>query len=233
MSCVLLLLVTSGCVVPRLARLDHPPPNLVDPEVTVRWGVGDVIARAHPGGDANSGVRDYGPLKQQLEARLRSTLEGQAGLGHRAADADYEVSVELEIAESAGVSPWFGLGAGLETGVLVAGAAAGMAVGGPPGSLVGMLIATPVAIVAALAPPTTTELGEYEAKLIVRRRGGDVVASRHLRRSWRAELNGYHREQKLARESGPPMLELERALLDELRDALRGLPPSTPVARLD
>lgn len=223
---LLLALLCTGCVLPRVAKLEHPVPVLSDPEISARWRVGEVLARARSAGDASGQLRDYGPLKQQLEARLRTTLESQAALGHRTQDADFEVDLELEVAETSGLSPWFGLGLGLETGTLLAGAAGGLALGGPPGILVGMLVATPIAIAAALAPPTTTELGEYEAKLVVRRRGGDVVASRHVRRSWRAELNGYHHEQKLARESGPAVLELERALLEELRGALRELAPA-------
>lgn len=221
---LVLLAAASGCVLPRVAKLDLPPPHLDDPEVQVTWNVGEVRAHAVPRTDSNGSVRDYAPMKAQLEARLRETLEAQAGLGHRATQGEYEVSVELDVTEASGLSPWLGLGLGLEAGVLLAGAAGGMALGGPPGGLVGVLVATPLAVAAALAPPSTTDLGELEARLTVRRRGGEVLVSRHVRRSWRDELNGYHREQKLARDSGVAVLELERALLEELRSALKALP---------
>lgn len=227
---LLLLVAASGCVMPRVAKLDLPPPRLDDPEVHATWKVGEVLARAKPGVDTNGRLRDFAPLKDQLEARLRETLEGQAGLGHRGEQAEFEVSVELDVTEVSGLSPWLGLGLGLEAGVLLAGAVSGMAAGGPPGSLIGVLVATPVAVAVALAPPHTTELGELEARVTVRRRGGEVLVTRHVRRSWRGELNGYHREQKLARESGVAVLELERALLEELRSALKELPTAERVS---
>lgn len=90
---LLLLVAASGCVLPRVAKLDLPPPRLDDPEVHATWKVGEVLARAKPGVDTNGRLRDYAPLKDQLEARMRETLEGQAGLGHRAelAECGYKV----------------------------------------------------------------------------------------------------------------------------------------------
>jgi hypothetical protein len=100
-----------------------------------------------------------------------------------------------------------------------------MAVGGPPGSLLGLLIATPAAVAVALAPPAYTELGELEATVVLRRKSdGVAVATRHVRSDWRAELNGYHREDKLARESGGSVPELEQRLLETLREVLREAP---------
>ena len=102
-----------------------------------------------------------------------------------------------------------------------------MALGGPPASLLGLLIATPVAVAAALAPPSQTELGELEATLVLRRKSdGAAIASRHVRSNWRTELNGYAQEGKLASESGASIPALEQQLLETLRDVLRELPAS-------
>jgi hypothetical protein len=100
-----------------------------------------------------------------------------------------------------------------------------MAIAGPPGGLVGLVLATPVAIAAALIPPSYTELGELEATVVLRRKkDGEVVATRHVRSNWKAEMNGYGRDQKLARESGTSIPELEQRLLETLREVLREVP---------
>jgi hypothetical protein len=223
LALVLTMLASSGCVLSRSLVLPDSTPMLDAPEVTSRWGVTELFVRSRP----ENHQRDYQALEGQLETRLRRTLEAQTGLGHRKDDAPYGVEVVVDVAETAGLSPWMALGAGLESAVLLGGAGIGMAIGGPPASLLGLLVATPVAIVVALTPPSYAELGEFEATLVVRRKAdGVAVATRHVRSQWRAELNGYHREGKLARESGGAVPELEHGLLETLRDVLRSLPPS-------
>ena len=133
----------------------------------------------------------------------------------------------VDVAESSGLNGWMGLGAGLESVVLLGGAGIGMAIGGPPASLLGLLIATPVAVAAALVPPSQTELGDLEATLVVRRKSdGAAIASRHVRSNWRTEVNGYSQGGKLASESGASIPALEKQLLESLREVLRELPPS-------
>ncbi len=57
-----------------------------------------------------------------------------------------------------------------------------------------------------------------------------MVASRHVRDAWRAEMNGYRREQKLARESGTAVRDFEQVVLEQLRDVLLTLPPGQTAA---
>jgi hypothetical protein len=218
----LTLLVSAGCVSSRHLTIPDATPVLDAPEVTARWGVTELFVRSRPADTGGNGQRDYKELQTQLETRLRRTLEAQTRLGHRAEDADYGVEVQVDVHEASGVNGWLALGAGMETAVLLGGAGLGMAVGGPPASLLGLLVATPVALVVALAPPSHTELGEFEATVVLRRKAdGVVVATRRTRSSWRAEMNGYHQKEKLARESGGSVPELERKILETLREALK------------
>jgi hypothetical protein len=217
----LTMLASSGCVLSRSMVLPDATPVLDAPEVTARWGVTELYVRSRPAESGGNGQRDYQELRGQLETRLRRTLEAQTGLGHRRESAEYGVEVVVDVSETSGINGWLGLGASLESAVLLGGAGIGMAVGGPPASLLGMLIATPVAIVVALTPPSYTELGELEATVVLRRRAdGVVVATRHARSHWRTDMNGYHRKEKLARESGGSVPELEQQLLETLREVL-------------
>ena len=223
----LTMLASSGCVLSRSLVLPDATPVLDAPEISARWGVTELFVRTHAASTNGSenGQRDYTELKRQLETRLRRTLEAQTGLGHRKDDPAFGVEVVVEVAESAGLNAWLGLGAGMETAVLLGGAGVGMALGGPPGSLLGLLAATPVALLAAYAPPSHTMMGELEATVVVRRKSdGVAVATRHVRSNWRAELNGYHLERKLAQESGASVPELEQGMLAALREMLRELP---------
>ena len=223
--CLTMLVASSGCVLSRSLVLPDSTPVLDAPEVTARWGVTELYVRSGPPQTRGDNPRDYQALKGQLETRLRRTLEAQTGLGHRREDAAYGVEVVVDVSEAAALNGWIVLGGTLESAVLLGGAGIGMVLGGPPGSLLGLLIATPAAVAVALAPPSYTELGELEATVLVRRKAdGAVVATRHVRSDWRAELNGYHREGKLARESGRSVPELERRLLETLRDVLREVP---------
>jgi hypothetical protein len=229
----LTMLASSGCVVSRSLILPDATPLLDAPEISARWGVTELYVRSRPPNTNRNDQRDYTGLERQLATRLRRTLEAQTGLGHRQDEAPFGVELVVDVTESAGLNGWMVLGAGLESAVLLGGAGVGMALGGPPGSLIGLLVATPVAVVAALAPPSQTELGELEATIVVRRKSdGVAVASRHVRSNWRAELNGYHREGKLAHESGAAVPELEQGVLETLREVLKTLPPpgATPVA---
>lgn len=213
----LTLLASAGCVSSRHLAIPDATPVLDAPEVTARWSVTELFVSARP-----AETRDYQELQTQLETRLRRTLEAQTKLGHRAEGAEYGVEVQVDVHESSGVNGWLGLGAGMEAAVLLGGAGIGMAVGGPPASLLGLLVATPVAVVAALVPPSSTELGELEATIVLRRKAdGAVVATRRTRTHWRAEMNGYRQNEKLARESGGAVPELERRMLETLREVLR------------
>jgi hypothetical protein len=165
-------------------------------------------------------LRDFTPFKEQLETRLRRTLQAQTNLGRRAENPEFQVDLAIDVGEQSGMSPWLGLGLSLEAGVLLAGVGAGVAIGGPPGALTGLLVATPVAIATAVAPPSTTEVGEFEGTLSLRRPGGPVIATRHVRSRWKAELNGYNRETKLARQSGEGAQGFEREVLDALHQML-------------
>lgn len=218
----LTLLASSGCLMSRSLVLPDGTPRLDAPEVTARWDVTEVFVRAQPAATGGNDQRDYGELEAQLQTRLRRTLEAQTALGRRADDAAYGVEVLVDVSERAGLNGWMALGGSLETAVLLGGAGVGMAVGGPPGGLLGLLIATPAAVVVALLPPSVTELGELEATLLLRRKSdGAVVATRHVRSQWRAELNGYSRAAKLAKRSGASVSELELQLLEALRELLR------------
>ena len=222
----LTMLASSGCLLSRSLVLPDATPMLDAPEISARWGVTELYVRSSPAQTKGNDQRDYTVLERQLATRLRRTLEAQTGLGHRQDSSPFGVEVVVDVTERAGLNGWMALGAGLESAVLIGGAGVGMALGGPPGSLLGLLVATPVAIVAALAPPSYTELGELEATLVVRRKSdGVAVASRHVRSNWRAELNGYHLEGKLAHESGTAVPELELGLLETLREVLKDLPP--------
>ena len=80
----------------------------------------------------------------------------------------------------------------------------------------------------ALTPPATTEVGEFEGTISLRRPGGPVIATRHVRSNWRTEMNGYRREAKLAKGSGEGANGFEREVLEALREMLLEMPP--PVA---
>ena len=228
----LTMLASSGCVLSRSLVLPDTTPVLDAPEVTARWAVTELFVRSRPAESGGNGQRDYQELRGQLETRLRRTLEAQTGLGHRMENAEYGVEVVVDVSETSGINGWLGLGASLESAVLLGGAGVGMALGGPPASLLGMLIATPVAIVVALTPPSYTELGELEATVVLRRKAdGVVVATRHARSHWRKDMNGYHRKEKLARESGGAVPELEQQLLETLREALREVQVGLPFPR--
>lgn len=225
----LTMLISSGCLMSRSLVLPDNTPLLDAPEVSARWGVTELFVRSQAAATGGNDQRDYEKLQTQLQTRLRRTLEAQTGLGHRKEDAAYGVEVMVEVAERAGLNGWMGLGSGLETAVLLGGAGVGMAVAGPPGSLLGLLVATPVAVVVALLPPAVTEFGEFEATVVLRRKSdGAAVASRHLRSNWRAEVNGYSRDTKLAKASGASIPELEAQLLETLREVLREV-PANPV----
>ena len=172
----LTMLASSGCLLSRSLVLPDTTPMLDAPEVTARWGVTELFVRSRAA-SANE-QRNYRPLEDQLETRLRRTLEAQTGLGHRREQADYGVEVVVDVSESAGVNGWLGLGATMESAVLLGGAGVGMAVAGPPGSLIGLLLATPVAVVVALSPPSYTELGELEATVVLRRKTDGVEGRR-------------------------------------------------------
>jgi hypothetical protein len=221
----LTMLVSSGCVFSRSLVLPDSTPVLDAPEVTARWSVTELFVRSRAATGRND-QRDYHQLDSQLATRLRSTLEAQAGLGHQKDAATFGVEVVVDVAETSGLNGWMGLGAGLESAVLLGGAGIGMAIGGPPASLLGLLVATPVAVAVALAPPSQTELGDLEATLVVRRKAdGAAIATRHVRSNWRTEVSGYSQESKLAAESGASIPALEQQLLESLRDVLRELPP--------
>ena len=229
--CLTMLVASPGCVLSRSLVVPDFTPLVDAPEVTARWGVTELYVRSGPAQTQGEGPRDYQDLKVQLETRLRRTLEAQTGLGHRKQDAAYGVEVVVDVSESTALNGWMVLGGSLESAVLLGGAGIGMAVAGPPGGLIGLLIATPAALVVALAPPSRTELGELEATVLVRRKAdGAVVATRHVRSDWRAELNGYHREGKLARESGGSVPELEQRLLETLREVLHEVPEDSASA---
>ncbi len=216
----LTMLASSGCLLSRSLVLPDTTPMLDAPEVTARWGVSELFVRSRAA--SSNEQRDYRPLQDQLETRLRRTLEAQTGLGHRTENAPFGVEVVVDVSESAGINGWLGLGATMESAVLLGGAGIGMALGGPPGSLIGLVLATPVAVVVALTPPSYTELGELEATVVLRRKtDGVVVATRHVRSNWGTEVNGYSRVRKLARESGAAVPELEHRLLETLREVLR------------
>lgn len=220
----LTMLASSGCLISRSLVVPDSTPLLDAPEVDARWGVTEVFVRSRPTAAAND-QRDYTQLQGQLATRLRRTLEAQTGLGHRKDAAAFGVEVVVDVTETSGLSPWMGLGAGLETAVLIGGASVGMAVGGPPASLIGLLIATPVAIVVALTPPSSSEHGELEATVVLRRKSdGAAIATRHVRSDWRANVNGYHLETKLAAKSGAALPELEHGMLEALREMLTQLP---------
>ncbi len=222
----LTMLASSGCLLSRSIVLPDSTPVLDAPEVTARWGVTELFVRSKPSD------RDYKLLEDQLGTRLRSTLEAQEGLGHRKHDAAYGVEVVVDVTESGGMNGWIGLGASLESAVLLGGAGAGMLIAGPPGSLIGLLLATPAAVAVALTPPAQTELGELEATVVLRRRSdGAVMATRHVRSNWRVDMNGYGRDEKLARESGTSIPELEQRLLETLRDVLREVPPPVSISQ--
>jgi hypothetical protein len=218
----LTMLASSGCLSSRTMVLPDSTPLLDAPEISARWSVTELYVRSNTG---HGDQRDFRPLQDQLETRLRRTLEAQTGLGHRKEEAKYGVEVLVQVKETAHVNEWMGLGASLETAVLLGGAGAGFAVGGPIGGLAGLVIATPVAVAVALTPPSSTELGELEATVMLRRKSdGAVVATRHVRSNWKAEMNGYGRDKKLARESGTSIPELEQRLLETLRGVLREVP---------
>lgn len=220
----------SGCVVTRELVLPPPAASLPAPEVTALWNVSEVFVRANTSGSADGENRDYEKLKGQLEARLRQTLERQAQLGHRLDDAQYGLELVVDVNERSAMSPWLGLGLGLETVTLLGGAGIGLAVGGAMAGPIGIAAAAPFAVAAALVPPGTRETGEYDLALVVRRRtDGAVVASRHVRHAWAAELNGYFREEKLAKESGGAVAALEAALLALVRDVMREQSAGVPM----
>lgn len=221
----LTVLASSGCLMSRTMVLPDSTPLLDAPEVTAHWGVTELFVRSRAVASGGNDQRDYKDLQDQLQTRLRRTLEAQTGLGHRREEAAYGVEVVVDVAERAGLNGWMTLGSGLETAVLLGGAGVGMAVAGPPGSLIGLLAATPAAIVVALLPPGVTEFGELEATVVLRRKSdGAVVASRHVRSNWKADVNGYSRDTKLAKASGASIPELEAQLLETLREVLREVP---------
>jgi hypothetical protein len=220
-----LSLAAQGCLVSRTLVLGDPLPSLQAPHVAASWKVGEVVAHATSENANQSALRDFAPLKAQLEEHVRKTLEGQVALGTLSPTADYEVDVRLEVDERSGLSPWFGLGLGMEAGILVAGASVGTAIAGPAGTLTGMLVAAPVAVLAAMTPPNSSERGEVGAELTIRRRARPEVAKRHVRHIWKRELNGFFKKQRLAEESGAAVMDLERAVLTNVRDMLLELQP--------
>lgn len=221
----LTLLASSGCLMSRTMVLPDSTPLLDAPEISARWGVTELFVRSQSPASGGNDQRDYRQLQSQLQTRLRRTLEAQTGLGHRKEEAAYGVEVTVDVAERSGLNGWMALGGGMETAVLLGGAVLGMVIAGPPGSLLGMLAATPVALVVALLPPSVTEFGEFEATVVLRRKSdGNVVATRHVRSDWSAEVNGYSRDHKLARASGASIPELEAQLLETLREVLHEVP---------
>jgi hypothetical protein len=222
LTLLLTLAVSSGCVVNRELVLPPPSMALDAPDVTALWNVSEVFVRANTAGSQNAENRDFAKLKTQLELRLRETLEKQASLGHRLDDAQFGLELVIDVNERSAVSPWFGLGIGLETATLLGGAGIGVLLGGAAAGPLGILIAAPFAVTAALIPPNSREMGQFELALVVRRTAdGAVVASRHVHNEWHADLNGFWREEKLALESGAAVSELERALLELVRDVMR------------
>ena len=225
LSWCLVALAASGCVVTRTVTLPEvASPVLQAPEVTARWDLGDIAVRAGGTDRAQGAVRDYRPLEEQLETRLRRTLEAQAGLGRRAGAKDYVVDVVVELGERSGVNPWILASAGAETATLLAGLGLGTAAGGPIGGLVGMLAATPLALLVAFAPPAATELGDLHATVVVRRPGEAALLTRRVRGGWRADVNAYSGARRLAQATGGAVQELELSLLDALRAALVEVP---------
>jgi hypothetical protein len=214
----LTMLLSSGCVVSRTIAFPGSTPSLNAPEVSVQWRVSEVFVRAAA---ANPDNRDYGPLKAQLADRLRKTLEAQAGLGHRLDAPGLGMELSVDVTERSSISPWFGLGAGLETGALLGGGMLGVLIGGSAAGPIGVVAAAPLAVTLALLPPTSRETGEFEVTLTLRRPDGAVVAARHVRHEWKAELNGFYVEKKLAEESGSAVPQLEQALLELVRDVMR------------
>lgn len=218
----LAMVTSSGCVLSRSLVLPSSSVALDDPQVSAQWSVGEVFVRTHERGPPMQEPRDFAPLRAQLEARLRRTLEAQGRLGYRADDAPYALEVVVDVRERSVASPWLVLGASLETGTLLGAAALGTAAGGIAGGPIGMLLGAPLAVVAAMIPPTTTESGEFEATVVVRRRSdGAVLASRHVRSDWHLDVNGFRREGKLAHESGAAIPELEQGVLEIVRQVMR------------
>lgn len=209
----LTMLASSGCLVSRSLVLPDSTPVLDAPEVTARWGVTELFVRSKAAGMRDTQQREFEQLEAQLASRLRQTLEAQTGLGHQKERPEFGVEVVVEVTERSAINGWMGLGAGLESAVLLGGAGVGLALGGPPASLLGLLIATPVAVVVALLPPSQTEFGELEATVVLRRKAdGAVVATRHVRSNWSAEVSNYTAKGELARESGASVPELEKRI---------------------
>ncbi len=236
---IAVLALTAGCTTQRYLVL--PTDTLVSPVLPESlagqtWKLGDLSTRVEVSQVNQWGTtasRNVDQLKEQLTARVRSTLMAQKGLGAVEGPGVYSLEVELVVREAYGLGKGFWLGLGLNTVVLLAGPAAGLGVGvainsggrepDAPyfGSSIGWAIAAPLAIVAALLTDLGGVRGEYAANLTLRRRADRVpVATRHLTSAWKADYNGFGVEEKIAKFSGDAVPEFERVLIEGVKSML-------------
>jgi hypothetical protein len=252
---IAVLALNAGCTTQRYLVL--PTDTVVSPVLPESlagqtWKLGDLSTRVEVSqvnqwgttGSVASPNVDVDQLKEQLTARVRSTLMSQKGLGAVESPGVYSLEVELVMREAYGFGKGFWLGLGLEVGVLLAGAAAGLGVGtainsggreplAPAlGPSIGVLIATPLAIVAALLSDLGGVRGEYAATLTLRRRADRVpVATRHLTSGWKADYNGFGVPEKVAKFSGDAVPEFERVLVEGVKSMLLEVNEPLAIAR--
>lgn len=220
---VVAVAASSGCLFSRSLALPSTTPVLAarDP---LPWDVTEVFVRSKLEGRVEE-PRDFTVLREQLAARLNTTLRAQSSLGYQALDAPLAVELEVDVTETNSINGWLAAGLGLELAVLGGGAAIGSLIAGPAGTALGAVIAAPFAVAAGLAPPGHHEQGELVATVKLRRKAdGVVVATRHVRSDWRIQASTYGRGGTLAKHSGNAVLELEQGVLETLREVLEANP---------
>lgn len=236
----------SGCRIARTLVLPDPLPDRPALATTHTWRLTELTAEASAAGVSGAALvnTDYGPVRDGLTSRLRSTLEAQQALGYTPEGARYNLEVSLRAREAFGIGPAMGAALAVELGVLGLGTLVGGLVGarldaaGPSststgailGPTIGMAASLPLALVSAFAFKAGLVRGEYSADLTLRRRSDRVpVAHRKVVSTWEQAHDSLNGPAQVAQGSGAAVPELERAVLAAIRSMLVEL--DEPLAR--
>lgn len=233
LSLLLVLVVSSGCTGRRylvIGAASPFEPPLAGLSEDFTWGLGEVhiSMSAQNQNGAGGGQIDLEPVKQQMRDRLRATLQSQSSLGARQGPANYSLEINLDASERYGFGREMGLAIGLELGLAALGAGVGALVGlatsreRPPDSTNGYLIGSGAGLAAGLVSATIPRsggvIGEYKARLVLRRLSDRVpVAERTVESTWRFDFNWYDISEKLAQSSGESFVEFEKVLVPAVR----------------
>ncbi len=230
-----LTVAAAGCAPARHFTFSDTLPQRSAPTVTARWAVGEVFV--HPFEQEQPRARDLLAARAQLEQRLAETLGAQQALGVRVTPPvrpDVLVDVEVRAVEAERVNGWLRLGVGVELATLGAGAVVGALALGPLGPLVGVLAATPLAVLGAGAPPSSTQAGHFEATVSLRRPAdGAVLGVRHVLAEWGGDVSPLLAGGRLDAWSSEGAADLEGRVLTAVESLLTTAPVGpSPVAAL-